>query len=545
LISKEIVLEAICVDDKFTLKIKYLPRPEFIKIIAAIRTIPSKYRKYTDYNKQWIVHNRPETLKIIRKLGFDITFKPGCKETNSDKLISNKPITVQLYNNHLTVESKDTDFLNRLLIVYQTYDYSMCYLSGSYDASKRQIVEFASLEKNKTNPYVKMGIGFKKGLVARLKLDNNKVKTNDKRNKTKYKFTNSEIKDCLGYLSLYDYQIKAVKVCLKKVNVVIKLPTSGGKSEIFLALCKLMNRKVLLLFKAVSVLRQTYKRAQDAGLNVGIITGAVVDEKGRKIIMCSINSVHKLKEKYDTVIVDECHTAVSYTFRSFLQSNDFIYRFGFSATPFVEKERVKKLKVQEYIGDIEYTLPAVNLIAQEKIAKPRIFMVPITKPDNLYEKRWRNAEQMGIIDNDIRNQKIKEITLKSNKTMILVKRIEHGQKLASIIPNSVFISGSDAVSIREYNVELFNDTDDFVLIASGIFDQGISINCIRTLIIAGGGKSYIQTIQRLGRALRIDTGKTSVNVYDFFDSHNCILEKHTLMRIDDYKKEGFTDIVNL
>jgi len=127
------------------------------------------------------------------------------------------------------------------------------------------------------------------------------------------------------------------------------------------------------------------------------------------------------------VIVDECHHASANSYQNILKRNDFIYRFGFSATPFT-KDEYKNAKITQYIGDVIYKLKADYLIENNKIAEPIITIIPIKYPNNIFKKDWNYAEQFGIIDNDYRNNKIAElINDLSGKTLILVKKIKHGK----------------------------------------------------------------------------------------------------------------------
>ena len=132
--------------------------------------------------------------------------------------------------------------------------------------------------------------------------------------------------------------------------------------------------------------------------------------------------------------------------------------------------------------------------------------------------------------------------------LILVKKISQGKLLEERIEDSHFLYGASKQQDRKDIVELFGSGSPFVLIASTIFDEGISIDNINHVIIAGGGASYIKTLQRLGRGTRIvkdDSGKivkSTVDIYDFLDKENPILLKHSNNRVKIYEKEGFEDI---
>ena len=63
--------------------------------------------------------------------------------------------------------------------------------------------------------------------------------------------------------------------------------------------------------------------------------------------------------------------------------------------------------------------------------------------------------------------------------------------------------------------------------------------------MAGGGKAMTQTVQKIGRVLRITKDKKQGIFYDFIDTGNKFLFKHSKQRLIIYKKEGFNDITLL
>jgi superfamily II DNA or RNA helicase len=62
------------------------------------------------------------------------------------------------------------------------------------------------------------------------------------------------------------------------------------------------------------------------------------------------------------------------------------------------------------------------------------------------------------------------------------------------------------------------------------------------IIMAGGGKSNKQTVQRVGRALRKSEGKSKAMIIDFYDADNGMLERHSKARLKTYKKESEFEI---
>ena len=78
------------------------------------------------------------------------------------------------------------------------------------------------------------------------------------------------------------------------------------------------------------------------------------------------------------------------------------------------------------------------------------------------------------------------------------------------------------------------------MIASPIFDEGVDLPEINSLIIAPGGKSEWKTIQKIGRGLRKKASNKPLIVYDFIDASR-FLKKHSRARMKIYEKEGFLE----
>lgn len=444
-------------------------------------------------------------------------------------------------NRYIILESKP-DNLDKIEELFTFKDSSNCFVNGRY--VKENIETRKLLVKDPKNPTMSLlPIGFLKDLEDYLKENGAKYKIFDQRKiQHEYNFTRDQIKNCLGYLTLDKFQIDIVQTCLKHTMGIIKAPTGSGKTECFIALCKLMNIKTLILFARIDLAHQTLRRMIKAGLDGGIVQGSNIDEN-HKIVMATVQSSHKLRDKYEMVIVDEVHRANSEAYHEILMANMFRYRFGFSATPFVYKDKYKDARTKSWIGGLIYEVESEPLIESGRIAKPTIHMIPVDRPENIFDKKWQAAENWGIVENTYRNKIIAKLceTL-GGQILILVKRIDHGKNLEKRISNSQFLHGDIKVKDRQEVAAKFENDGDFVLIASTIFDEGIDILNVNHVIIAGGGSSYIKVIQRMGRGMRAGENKKEVDIYDFYDQTNNILMRHSNERIRIYKKNGFKDI---
>jgi superfamily II DNA or RNA helicase len=82
-----------------------------------------------------------------------------------------------------------------------------------------------------------------------------------------------------------------------------------------------------------------------------------------------------------------------------------------------------------------------------------------------------------------------------------------------------------------------------VLVASKIFDQGIDIPELNSLVLAGSGKSSARALQRIGRVIRKGKDKKDAIVVDFYDQCK-YLREHSKARKNIYMTEpGFKIIM--
>ena len=334
-----------------------------------------------------------------------------------------------------------------------------------------------------------------------------------------------------------DHQIEALQRMLKVNCGMIQAPTSSGKSEIIIAYIKATKLPALIVVNRVSLAMQLRDRLIKNGIEAGICHSK--EYTIAPVMISTIGSIDRINTgKFQVLILDEVHRAQASTYQKFLKTHSFPIRFGFSATPDCG-DKYRYATIRQYMGSVIYKVDIKELIENEVVARPKINFVK----NNVEDPRatnWVTAYDTCIVHNEIRNKKIKNLVKEHDlPTLILVRIIDHGKKLNDSIPESVFVSGIDDALYRKEVIEKFEKGEIKTIISSNIFNEGISIDAIRLLIIASGGKSKIETIQKLGRGLRVKQDKTECTVFDFEDEGNMYTERHSLMRKNIYLKAGF------
>ena len=333
-----------------------------------------------------------------------------------------------------------------------------------------------------------------------------------------------------------DHQVEALRRMLKASWGIIQAPTSAGKTEIFIAFLKVTQLPTLIIVNRISLAMQIRDRLVENGIEAGLCCSKEFIQK--PVMVTTVGSVLRLSgQLFDVLIADEIHHAQAKTYQKFLKTKVFPLRFGFSATP-NSGDKYKFALIRQYFGNIIYEIDPKPLIENKVLAKPKIKFIDNKVPPG--NNNWAYTYDVCIVKNKIRNEAIKKLVEEHNlPTLILIRIIEHGKVLNDLIPNSMFVSGIDDPFYRKELIEKFEKGSIKCVVSSNIFNEGISINEIRLLIIASGGKSKIETIQKLGRGLRIKPDKSEVLVYDFVDNGNYFTEKHSRMRKSIYVKAGF------
>lgn len=348
---------------------------------------------------------------------------------------------------------------------------------------------------------------------------------------------------------LRDYQEKAVLYFFKNADCLgmYEGSVASGKTLVFASICKILDEPTLIIVDRKDLAhqgRQEFIKEYKFNIkDVGIIQGNNILEK--KINFVTIQSIKKISDlnKYKLLIIDECHNASAPSFQQLLMTSQSVYRLGVSGTiSGLETEDFLKLKA--FLGDIYYQVPTKDLIEQKILAKPKLYLYEINKPiinQWEYGNNWFKIENDLIVNNNYRNQKIAEIVKNLPlPSLILITKIEHGYNLKKLIPNSYFLYGKTDEEIRNIFRNKINRGDQIVVITTNIWNKGINLKMLKSLVIAGAMKSFVLTKQRAGRGLRRVEGlKEDIIIVDFMDKTHKILEKQSQKRLKIYVKDGF------
>lgn len=387
--------------------------------------------------------------------------------------------------------------------------------------------------------------------------------------------------------NLRQYQQSAIRKALYAGGGIVQIPTGGGKTVVASGILKAFNKKSLFLVNSIRLLRQTCSAFREAGLvdvgmigddefSPGKITVATVQTLSKRI---RHPEVQELLRSIEVLILDETHHCQANSFSSLVVSIPAKWRYGLSGTPFKTSElsRYEDWLVLGLCGDICYMLPSSYLVDLGYLARPIIFMLDVDAPKlHIYSQNaWAKIYKAGIVQSVERNKMgvdaVRKMVGRGLRTLVLAQQIEHVKNLVRDIGYQGIqvrgLLGDDRVVVYDPETqEVIEEKDEVidgvsavseqfrrgefqVLVASTVLDEGIDIPEVEALVILSGGKSYIKTIQRLGRGLRPKKGGVNtVYVIDFLDNHHPLLKSHSIKRREKYLAEehevlGYMDYI--
>lgn len=357
---------------------------------------------------------------------------------------------------------------------------------------------------------------------------------------------------------LRDYQKDAVEACVTHKRGIVRAPTGSGKGDMIVGVTKRLPGRWLFLVhrdNLVSQQAKRYKRLAGKEPNVMSRTPAETWKLQNGLNLITFQSLAAALRRdtklvdaaladLDGIMVDECHVAPADVYFNALQRCPAEYRLGFSGTP-LDRTDNRSLMAIAALGKVIYSIKAQQLIDAGVLAMPDIKMVQVRQPKVDWQGDFHAAYEQMIVDSDVRNDKIVDLACQAKKPcMIFVKQIPHGRNLQRALEGAglrtEFVWGNTKPAARDAAIERLERRDADVLVASVVFQEGVDIPSLESVIIASGGRSVIAALQRIGRGMRTNGGsKTTFEVFDILDLGTPMFERHARRRMNTYVREGY------
>jgi superfamily II DNA or RNA helicase len=325
-------------------------------------------------------------------------------------------------------------------------------------------------------------------------------------------------------LTLRNYQQTIVNNCrdafkngYKKLCCV--LPCGAGKTAIFCYLAylntiKKPDNRALILLHRKELLKQTIDAFQTFQINTDHINIAMI-QSFKKTLKTGI-------KPYSLIIIDECHHAISNSFKTVLSAYSKTALIGFTATParldgkplgeifdrLIVGVDYAYLIQNNYLVDYDYFSPDLNFNFSQWKLKSGDF----DTTDNAY-----HLDKKAIYG-DI----LKYIDL-GKKTIIYSPTVDYSKKLESQINEhfnariSAEINGTTPQLERDKIIDDFKNNRIKILINVDLIGEGFNVPSCDCVFLLRATQSLTLYIQQAGRALRSDPQNPNkrASIFDF------------------------------
>jgi superfamily II DNA or RNA helicase len=352
---------------------------------------------------------------------------------------------------------------------------------------------------------------------------------------------------------LRDYQVDVVNNFLENPQCIQVAPTGSGKTLITATLSYSVQPygRSIVIVPNKSLVTQTEADYINLGLNVGVYYG---DRKeiGRQHTICTWQSVLQIIKNTQNgegdvtigdfldnvvcVICDEVHGVRGEQLKSMLSGvmSHIPIRWGLTGT--IPKEEFASTALTVCIGPVVNKLTAIEL--QDKGVLSNCHVNILQLQDHREFADYQKELKFLLEDSD----RVKYLASLINKisqngnTLVLVDRISAGESLLNLVADSVFVSGSTKNKDRQTEYESVSDATNKVIIATyQVAAVGINIPRIFNVVLVEPGKSFVRTIQSIGRGLRKAKDKDFVQIWDITSS--CKFSKRHLTKRKEFYKE--------
>ena len=352
---------------------------------------------------------------------------------------------------------------------------------------------------------------------------------------------------------LRDYQFDVVNKFLENPQSLQEVATGAGKTITTATLSHLCEPygRTMVIVPNKSLVVQTEEDYINLGLDVGVYFGDR-KELNRTHTICTWQSLNVLdKKSYDddtlslaefcegvnAVIIDEVHQAKAEVLTKLLTQNfkNCPIRWGLTGT--IPKEAWEFQGILASIGPVINRVSAYDLQQKDVLAQ---LSINILQTNDVQVFRSYPEEYSFLVTDPNRldwiANKIKEVSQNGN-TLVLINRIDTGNKLIDLIPDAVFVSGGMKLTDRKEEYDEIKTSDGKIIIATyGVAAVGINIPRIFNLVLIEPGKSFVRVIQSIGRGIRKAEDKDHVEIWDITSA--CKYAKRHLTERKKYYKEA-------
>lgn len=269
---------------------------------------------------------------------------------------------------------------------------------------------------------------------------------------------------------------------------------------------------------------------------------------------------------YDYIVIDEVHHGAAQSYKKLLEYYKPKVLLGLTATPermdgeditrFFDKKMAYELRLPEAI-DNKLLCPFQYFGVSDFVDLSNLRWTrggyEVSELENVYVLDTEKAKRRA---NDIITNTIKYVDdINKVKALGFCVSIKHAEFMANEFNNagipSIALTGNSNAEIRKNASKNLIDGNIKVIFTVDLFNEGVDIPQINTILFLRPTESLTIFLQQLGRGLRIADGKECLTVLDFIgqsnqnykfaDKYRALIGK-TKKSVESYVKDGFVSL---
>ena len=323
----------------------------------------------------------------------------------------------------------------------------------------------------------------------------------------------------MGVVKLREYQEELISRIRQEISrgskrILCTSPTGSGKTVIFSKIAHGAHEKGKSLWVLVhrrELIDQTGLALESHGLEYGIVSAEYDADYDKKLQICSVQSLARRIDKLgvpDIIVIDECHHAVSQSYKKTLEAFPDAVKLGFTATA----ERLDGRGLGEIFDTIVEGPQVRWLIDNGYLSKYSLWSIPTTGKEvfkrrgNDYdmEQAAKVMDKGGIMGDVVKTYK--EIC-NDSQAIVFCCNIRHAQETAEAFSacgySAASIDGKMNRQLRQQIIGKFRLGKIQVLTNVSIVSEGFDVPEIESVIFLRPTQSLAVYLQALGRVLRV------------------------------------------
>lgn len=294
-----------------------------------------------------------------------------------------------------------------------------------------------------------------------------------------------------------------------KHSIVAVLGCGGGKSIIQAMIAKGATDKhnrVLFLVHRQELCTQIISTFTDCGVDFNYCDVSMVQTVSRRL-----DKIHEPK----VIITDECHHALSDTYKKIYDYFPNALKLGFTATPC----RMNEGGLGAVFDSLVTSVSTKWLIDNDYLSPYRYFSIKLADTDGVHTKQgdFDKSEIAELMEKSTIYGETVETYLKiadGKKTIVYCASIEASTRTAEQFRNvgitAAHLDGNTPKKEREETMQAFRDNEIQIICNVDLFGEGLDVPDCECVILLRPTKSLTLYIQQSMRSMRYKQDKTAL-----------------------------------